>query len=108
MPFKVECGTETYRIIGPNGEEGERVCWDTVASIKIGEELYICEGDPDADEQSVERVVHYSPEASETEFVEFEDEENEEEDDGVIPISPIDDEEEDNDDDPDGGEEAVA
>lgn len=55
--FKVECGSEHYRIIGPNGEEGPTVEWGDVASIKIGAEIYYCDGNHDADQQMVERVV---------------------------------------------------
>lgn len=60
MPFKVECGTETYRLVAPDGELGHNVPWGAIASVKYQGELYYCEGNEDADEdeeQLVEKVL---------------------------------------------------
>jgi hypothetical protein len=84
MPnFTVECGVDHYRILGPNGEEGERVTWEGIACLKIGEQIYYCEGDPDADEQLVEKVVTSDARGITVELVEvcYDDEEPEDDDD---------------------------
>lgn len=57
MPFKVECGTETYRLVAPDGEPGHNVPWGAIASVKYGNDLYYCEGVEDADDQLVEKVL---------------------------------------------------
>lgn len=97
MPFKVECGTETYRLVAPDGEAGNNVPWGAIASVKYKGDLYYCEGNEDAeegDEQLVEKIVTTraqdgtgGEESSESIDVAFDGEEEEE------------------DDDPDGGEE---
>ena len=62
MPFKVELGVEKYRIVGPMGQEGIEVEYETTATLKIGNELYYCDVvfDPTEsyplEEQLVERV----------------------------------------------------
>ena len=76
--FTVECGVEHYRIIGPNGEQGERVCWDGIDTLKLGNEIYYCDGDSDADEQTVECVVTSRAEPTVIEDVQFDDETAEE------------------------------
>lgn len=57
MPFKVECGTETYRLVAPDGEPGHNVPWGAIASVKYAGELFYCDGVEDADEQLVEKVL---------------------------------------------------
>ena len=61
--FKVESGIEHYRIVGPNGEEGEPVPYEAIATLKIGTgasaQIYYCDAteDPDAEEHTVECVT---------------------------------------------------
>lgn len=100
MPFKVELGVESYRIVGPNGEEGPLYTFDQIASIKIGNDLYYCDVQFDGtdtealDEQLVECVLQSRAEATEVLDVLFPGEEAESDDE--------DDEEGDDDDDAPG------
>ncbi len=58
MRITVEAGVEHYRLVGPNGEEGEMVPYEGIAAIKIGTQIYYCEAeDPDATEHKVYHVT---------------------------------------------------
>ena len=103
MPFKVELGVEKYRIIGPKGQEGLEVEYDTIATLKIGDELYYCDVQFDPtdsfplESQEVERVSVSYPEETTTDQVLFEgevederegpDEEDDEEEPGPTLVS---------------------
>ncbi len=95
MSITVEAGVEHYRLVGPNGEEGEIVPYEGIAAIKIGSDIYYCEAeDPDATEHKVFRVTECQevdattddgvvfdgeePEESESEDEDEDDEEEEE------------------------------
>lgn len=96
MPFTVQMDEDEFRIVGPDGEEGESVSYDSVATLVIEDEVYICRvEDADAEHVKVECVTQTRAMPSTMEEVKFsddgEDEDGEDEDGG--------------DDDPDGGEE---
>lgn len=80
MPFKVELGIEKYRIMGPQGQEGLEVEYDTIATLKLGSALYFCDirFDPTdsfpLEDQEVERVLTTCPEPTVTDQVLFEGE----------------------------------
>lgn len=91
--FKVEGGIEHYRIVGPNGEEGERVPYGTIATLEIGVDIYFCNGkDPDAEEYTLYRVNESQEVDAITEDIIFDDEEG---DDPDISTGEDDEEEED-------------
>ena len=50
MPFTVQIGLEHYRIVGPDGEEGELADFDSPAFLVIGSDTYIAYLEPEADE----------------------------------------------------------
>lgn len=83
MPFKVELGVDSYRIIGPQGQEGPLYTYDQVACLKIGENLYYCDVQFDPtetealEEQLVERVIQSYGEDAEVVDVLFPGEESE-------------------------------
>ncbi len=95
MPFKVEQGEKSYRIIGPQGQEGCNVPWEEIATLKIGKELYYCQGDCDSDDNKVECVVTSKYEDTDCEDVIFDGEDGDDPDDGEEVEEIEDDEEED-------------
>lgn len=83
--FTVQMDEEEFRIVGPGGEIGEAVDYDSVATLVIGEDVYICRvEDPDALEQRVERVDQSSLMPTVIEEVLFADDadDNDEDEDG--------------------------
>lgn len=80
MSFKVELGVESYRIVGPNGEEGELANYNAIATLRLGNEIYYCDAteNPSAEEQFVERVLTSQQETTNCEDVIFDGEESEE------------------------------
>jgi hypothetical protein len=82
VPFRIEFGVETYRILGPGGEEGCRVEYGEVATCKIGESVYIaCADDPNDEDALAKIEVQYvsqtMAEETDTEFIAFDDEPDE-------------------------------
>jgi len=41
MPFKIESGYSLYRVVGPDGEEGDAVEYGTPAFLEIGHHLFM-------------------------------------------------------------------
>lgn len=81
MPFTVQMDEEQFRIVGPDGEEGEPVTYDSVATLVIDDEVYICRvEDADAQEAKVECVTQTKLMPSALEEVSFEESEEDEED----------------------------
>ncbi len=100
MPFIVQMDEEEFRIVGPDGETGEAVSYDAVATLVIDDEVYICRvEDADAQDVKVECVTQTRAMISTLEEVSFADDDEEAGEDDE------DDEDGGDDDDPDGGEE---
>ena len=83
MPFKIESGYSLYRIVGPDGEEGDIVEYGTPAFLEIGHHLFMCFiDDPNEPREHEGQLYELTTILGETEDVEFEDDEPEDEDDG--------------------------
>lgn len=94
--FTVQTGEESFRIVGPGGEESDTVNYGGVAVLKIEDAVYYCSiDDPDAEQAQVMKVVSVQPMSTEMEDVVFQDEDDE------------DDDEEDEEDDDEGDKPAV-
>jgi len=74
---------EEFRIVGPDGEEGEAVDYDETATLTIGDDVYICRvEDPNAPSQSVEQVTQTRLMTTAIEEVAFADDSDDGGDDG--------------------------
>jgi hypothetical protein len=72
--FVVQMDEEEYRIVGPDGEEGDAVEYGDIAVLAIGSGIYYCHlEDPDAEAADVMRVDSISKMPTEVEEVEFQD-----------------------------------
>jgi hypothetical protein len=82
MPFKIESGYSLYRIVGPDGEEGDAVEYGTPAFLEIGHYLFMCFiDDPNEPGEHEAQIYELTPIVAEIEDVEFEGDEPEEEED---------------------------
>jgi hypothetical protein len=72
--FTVQMDEEEYRIVGPDGEEGDAVAYGELATLVIDEAIYYCSiEDPNSETPVVYRVDNVSRMQTETEEVTFED-----------------------------------
>ena len=72
--FKVYSGVGQFCIEAPNGEESAPLDWDEVAAVRIGNDIYICHGKYEDEEQTVEKVLTTTTVPTETVHVLFEGE----------------------------------
>jgi len=86
MPFKIESGYSLYRVVGPDGEEGDAVEYGTPAFLEIGHHLFMVYiDDPNEIGEHEGQLYELTTIVGETEDVEFEgDEPGEDDDDGEV------------------------
>lgn len=78
MKITIEKGETGYRLIGPNGEEGELTEYGEPATLEIGDETYFALLPSEAEEYEELGSVVYCLEDCETEVVEVDFEEGDE------------------------------
>lgn len=72
--FTVQMDEDEYRIMGPDGEEGDAVDYGEPAVLMIGSAIYYCLiDDPDTEAADVMRIDSVSKMPTEVEEVEFQD-----------------------------------
>jgi Ran GTPase-activating protein (RanGAP) involved in mRNA processing and transport len=81
MPFLIESGYSLYRVVGPDGEEGDAVEYGTPAFLEIGHHLFMTYiDDPNEIGEHEGQLYELTAIVSGTEDVEFEGDEPDEED----------------------------
>jgi hypothetical protein len=76
MPLKIESGYSLYRIVGPDGEEGDAVEYGTPAFLEVGHHLFMAYiDDPNEPGEHEAQLYELTPIVADVEDVEFEGDE---------------------------------
>lgn len=83
MKITIESGEEAYRLVGPDGDEGDLVEYGLPAVLHLGGDMYAAYiEDPEAEDEEMGQHVYKLQPIEETEVVEVEFEEDEEGEEG--------------------------